>query len=295
MQILFILIMFTNAVSAKELAFTFDDAPVGTTKHFQSEERTLALVNKIRNLKLPSVMTFANPCKRKDTQSVLKQLRIYTDNGHRIGNHTCSHPRLDDVGYQEFTREIAEAESHLAPLLGAQKFFRFPYLNEGSDAGLRDRVREFLAKNDYRNGAVSIDNDDSWITYKVNEAAKRNNPIDYEAVKRLLISHIVGAADYYDRLAVKELGYSPKHVLLLHEVDMTVMFFESLVAEFQSQGWKIIDVDEAYRDQLYQRSPKSIYANNGIIAQVVHEQTGERKRYAVFNELDKELNRILGL
>ncbi len=73
------------------------------------------------------------------------------------------------------------------------------------------------------------------------------------------------------------------------------MFIDSLVKELRNQGWKIISVEEAYKDKMYLEQPKNTYANNGIIAQVGMEKTGEKVGYNHFDELKAELIKILGL
>lgn len=240
-------------------------------------------------------MIFTNPCKRDDLASVINQLKKYKDAGHLIANHTCSHPRLDDVGYTDYIKNIEKADQFLSPLLSGQKFFRFPFLNEGKEEKLRDLVREWLKLNNYRNGLVSIDNDDYFFSFKINQAKEKGKKIDYEKVKKLFVDHLIGAVNFYDDLAIKTLGRSPKHVILLHEMDATVMFIRPLIEELRKQGWKIISADEAFGDKVYLEKPKNTYAGNGIVAQLAMEKTGERVGYNHFDDLKLELNKILGL
>ena len=152
-----------------------------------------------------------------------------------------------------------------------------------------------MKENHYRNGMVSVDNDDYIFSFKINQAKKRGKKIDYTKVQKLFLSHVIGAVDFYDDLAVKTIGRSPKHVILLHEMDATVMFLDTLVSELRAQGWRIISADEAFTDPLYFEQPKNTYANNGIIAQLALERTGEKKGYIQFEEVKSELDRILGL
>ena len=46
---------------------------------------------------------------------------------------------------------------------------------------------------------------------------------------------------------------------------------------------------------MYLEQPKNTYANNGIIAQIAMEKTGEKIGYNHFDEIKAELNKILGL
>lgn len=280
---------------AKEIALTFDDAPMASSSHFDSSARTDELIKSLKFLNVPEVMIFANPCKGESPALAITQLKKYTDAGFHLSNHTCSHPKLDDVGYVKFSEDAEKADKLLAPLIQGQKFFRFPYLNEGNDEKLRDQMREWLRSNRYRNGLVSIDNDDYIFSAALNKAKSQGKKIDYKKVEALFVKYIIGAAGYYDDLAVKTLGYSPKHVILLHEMDATVLFIDALVKELRKNGWKIIGVKEAYQDKLYLEQPKNVYANNGIVAQVAKEKTGETIGYNQLNEVNEELKKILKL
>lgn len=282
---------------AKEIALTFDDAPVGSSLHFETRARSEELVRKLKALNVPAVMVFANPCKQKDIHTLMSQLSLYKSNGHIIGNHTCSHPRLDTVGFDVFSKDAEAADTILSPLYSGQKFFRFPFLNEGSDEQTRNQMRKWLDEHNYRNAFVSVDNDDTIVTDRINKAKQLGKKINYDKVGALFLKHIISAADFYEDMAMKHLGYSPKHVLLLHEIDGTVLFIDSLVKELRNRGWKIVAADEALNDKLYSAKLKNTYAGNGILPQLVYEKTGQKPAitYYKWDELEKDLDKLLGL
>lgn len=295
MKLLLLIISIALPTQAKEIALTFDDAPMTTSQHFDSLTRTEELINNLEALKAPPVMIFANPCKRIDSTSVINQLKKYRTAGHLIGNHTCSHPRLDDVGFTNYINDIKKADILLTPLFSGQKYFRYPYLNEGIDNKTRDQVRQWLKDNQYKNGYVSLDNDDYYFSFKINEAKEKGKKIDYERVKTLFIQHILSAVKFYDDLAIKTVGYSPKHIILLHEMDATVMFIRPLVEELRKQGWKLISIEDALKDKIYTEEPKNTYTNNGVIAQLAKEKTGETIWHDDYDHIQTQLNKILDL
>lgn len=293
MKYVVIFFLMSAPAFAKEIALSFDDAPVSSSHHFESGKRTDELIKKLKALNVFGTMIFANPC--KDDANAISQLKRYVEAGHSIANHTCTHPRLDDVGFEVYSKDAEKADKLLAPLFNGQKFFRFPFLNESKDEKLRDQMRGWLKDNQYRHGMVSVDNDDYIVSWAINKAKDQGKKIDYKKVEKLFLNHVLGAVDFYDDLAVKKLGYSPKHVILLHEVDATVMFINALVKELRKKGWTIISAKEAYEDKLYLEQPKNTYANNGIIAQVAMEKTGERISYNDFDRLKADLIKLLGI
>jgi len=292
-----VILMVSSFSQAKEIALTFDDAPMSSSSHFSSEERTETLIKKLREAKAPAAMVFANPCKRDDYKSLLAQLRKYRDAGHLIGNHTCNHPRFDKVGFKDFSEDAKKADELLQPLFLNQKYFRFPFLNEGKQPAARDQMRTWLEENNYRNGYVSVDNDDTELTAKLNEAKKLGKKIDYPAAEKLFVKHILTAANFYDDVATKLIGRSPKHVLLLHEIDGTVLYIDAVIRELRKDGWTIISADEAYKDPIYSEKPKNTDSGNGLIAQMYFEKHGASlvKGYYDWGQMTADLDRILGL
>lgn len=280
MNFLFLLLL-PLCLEAKEIALSFDDAPMGSSYHFSASERTDELTKKLDGL--PPAMVFVNACKG------IKEIKKYREHGHLIANHSCSHPRLDEVGYEKYVQDIKKGDDLLSPFFVGQKFFRFPYLNEGTDIGHRDKVRAWLKKHDYRNGMVSVDNDDYVVSFRINEAKKNGKKIDYAKIKKILLDHLLGAVDFYDDLAIKTIGRSPKHVLLLHEMDATIMVLDEFVKELRKKGWTIISAEEAYQDKLYQAEPKNNYANNGILAQIAFDKMGDKVGYFQLKELEAQL------
>jgi peptidoglycan/xylan/chitin deacetylase (PgdA/CDA1 family) len=295
-KIILALLIFNIPIStSKEIALSFDDAPFPSSLHFETKERTLTLIRKLKEFNVPPVMIFAAPCRGKDINVVSAQLKAYTEAGHLMANHTCSHSRLDSVGFEKFTKDILEGEKILLTMMSGQKFFRFPYLNESNDVKLRDQVRTYLKDHQYRNGFVTVDTYDYLFNEKINKAKRSGLNIDYKKVEALLVAHIIESIKFYDDLSIKTIGYSPKHVLLLHEMDSTVMFIDSIIKQIQKSGWKIINVADAYTDKLYLQLPKNTYANDGLVSQLAYEKFGEKISLNKFEEINFELNKILGL
>ncbi|MNL14837.1 Polysaccharide deacetylase [compost metagenome] len=240
-------------------------------------------------------MIFANPCNGNGAKSNYAQLTKFKDAGHIIANHTCTHPRFDNVGPEQFIADTVKAENIIGGLMGEQKYFRYPFFNEGKDVAARDQFRKWLEDHKYQNVSASLENEDPFFSNRINEAKKQNKKIDYEKIKTLFVNHIVEGAEFYDKLANETLGRSPKHIILLHDKDATVLFIEDLVHELQKRGWTFIDAAEAAKDPLYSMKPKNVVSTYGILAQVAYEKNGSFKPYYDFDQLEKDLNSALGL
>lgn len=103
------------AGSGKNVWLTFDDGPSPATT--PQVLAALARADLKATFFMLGVNAEANP----------RLVEQVFEAGHRIGNHSYSHPHLTDLGETEIREEIARTDRLLAPYLGADKLFRPPY------------------------------------------------------------------------------------------------------------------------------------------------------------------------
>src|SRR5262249_45719601 len=136
-----------------------------------------------------------------------------------------------------------------------RKFFRFPALKEGETRELRDRFRAFLAKQGYRNGAVTIDASDWYYNQCLLERLQANPKFDVSLYRQPYLNHIWDRAQFYDQLSRDVLGRRVAHTLLIHYNLLNSLFLGDLLMMFRSKGWVIIGADEAFSDPIFKRQP----------------------------------------
>lgn len=285
--------MFSSASFAKEISLTFDDAPGEVTAHFTPAERTDLLIKKLTELNVPPVIIFANPCNGLGPRANLKLLKKFKDAGHVIGNHTCTHARLDEVGYEKFIGDIKKADSLLSNLSLDGRYFRFPFFNEGTDVVLRNKVRTWLIQNNYRSISSTLENEDPIFSAKINEAKGRGNKIDYSQLKKIFLKHVLDGVDFYDALSLKMLNRPVKHNILLHDKDATVLFIDDLVKELRLRGWTIISAQEMVDDPIFTTAPINTLSSYGILGQIFEEKHGGFTPYYDFKALKSEIDRAI--
>ena len=110
------------------------------------------------------------------------------------------------------------------------------------------------------------------------DAKKAGKPIDMAALRDLYVETHVESADFSDKLAIRTLGRSPAHVLLLHETDVAALFVGELIKALRADGWEIITPDEAYADPIYAAEPDTPFANGTLSEMLAWEKgiTGPR-------------------
>lgn len=275
------------ASPSKRIALTLDDAPRGDGPIYSGAERTKVLIESLKSVDASPVAFFVTTKNLKHDGN-RKRIQRYASAGNLIANHTHSHPWLSRVETDEYIAGIDKAEVLLDGFDNRRPWFRFPYLDEGSTLEKRDQVRESLAQRNLMNGYVTIDNYDWYIEDKWKEAVNQGKSVDMDALRSVYLKVMLSAVDFFEELAQNTLERSPAHVLLMHENDLAAIFIDDLITELRSKGWEIISPDEAYQDPIAKILPKTLMANQGLVAALAVE-AGTKPQALSHLAIEKEL------
>ena len=197
----------------------------------------------------------------------LELVAQWSREGHRVGNHTASHHSLADpeVSLEAFIADVKTADAAFRSLPAFVPMLRFPYLKEGDTRAKRDGMRDWMARNGYRSAPVSIDASDWYYSRVYADHMKAGETAKARRVKQLYIRHLLDRAAYYDGLARKVLGRSPKHVMLLHTNQLNAQALPDVIAALTAQGWTIAPASAAFEDPLYAQAPDTLPAGESVV------------------------------
>ncbi len=185
--------------------------------------------------------------------------------GHVLGNHTWSHRPLSGSTPEDFERDILRNEQFLRAYPTFTRLFRFPMLKEGGTAGVRDRERAFLHAHGYRNGAVTIDASDWYYDQRLRARLEAEPGFDAARFREPYLAHLWDRAQYYDGLSHAVLGRSARHTLLIHYNLLNALFLSDALNMFVGRGWDLIGADEAFRDPVFRREPRTVPAGESLL------------------------------
>ncbi len=254
---------------ADEVAISFDDAPKSDDHVMTGHERTSRIIEQLKEENVQAIF-FINT--RTWSDKARAQVQSYVDAGHLVANHTSDHADYQKVGLKDFLKQVDQADQMIRSFSTFRPLFRYPFLNEGIDLASRDAARRALQKRGYREGYVTVDTNDWYFEKRLQEAIERGDTVDRRKLKKVYFQYLLDALAFYDDLAMRTLGRSPRHVILLHENDINALYLKELLQEIRKKGWTIISPDEAYIDALAKEEPQGLYSNNGRIAALADER-----------------------
>ena len=249
------------------VSFTFDDGNTSNLAGFQFEEWNKMILLHLEKENLKAV--FFVTCRNKSNKKGRFLLKSWDENGHKIANHSFSHPNFnsDKNTSKVFESELIKTDLIISKLSNYTKLFRFPYLKEGRNQAKVDSIRNILSKHNYSNGYVTIDASDWYVDQRllkrIKEVGLEKTEID--TFKDFYIQHILERANYYEALSYKMNGRHINHTLLLHHNLTSALFLGDLIKKFKEQGWEIVDADEAFQDEIFKNIPKSNFAGESLI------------------------------
>lgn len=260
----------SSLANSKEIAITFDDSPRFARGYFDGQVRADKLIKNLKDHNVKEV-AFYSVSKQLDEEGT-KRLNKYAAAGHIIANHTHTHPNFNKVTFNEYKEDFLKADKELSKFQNFKKWFRFPYLREGHVKSKRDNMRKLLKDTGYINTYITLNNDDWHIETLFQRAIASGEKLDFEKMKKFYVNVLMESIEFYDNLAQNHLGRSPKHVLLLHEMDISALYIGDLVNELRRKGWTIITPTEAYKDDIANYETKTLFSGNpGRIGEIARD------------------------
>ncbi|WP_374029494.1 polysaccharide deacetylase family protein [Bdellovibrio bacteriovorus] len=262
---LFIILTILGSVaSAAKFSITMDDFNIHEETLLNATERNKRILATLKKHRTKAALFVA--CKHLQTEADRKLLREWNPAGHFLGNHTTNHRKFGaNVTADEEIKDIQSCEEQLKAEKGFEKIFRYPMLAEGDTPEKRDAVRDWLKKNDYRFGHVTIDASDWYIDQRLREKIKSDPNFDLSKFKDFYLQHMWDRAQYYNDLSKKVLGREVKHTILVHYNLLNALFLDDLITMFKHKGWKIVDAKKAFQDPVFQMLPKSMPSGQSIL------------------------------
>lgn len=263
--ILLLLVISATAYAQPSISFTFDDGVTNDMPGYTFETWNSMILDHLDKGGVKAVFFVTGQNKIDEKGRYL--LRSWNDKGHRIGNHTYTHPNYCNTNttFEIFNREFLRTDSVIKQYSRYIPLFRFPYLKEGETKEKIDLFRSSLKEHNYKNGHVTIDASDWYVDSRLRTKLRSSPVVHIEEFKKFYLNHIYERAMYYEDLAFKLTGRHIRHTLLLHHNLASALFVDDLIKLFKDKGWTITDAEYAFKDEIFQKSPSHVPAGESLI------------------------------
>ncbi len=262
---LFLIISVYQIFAQPTISFTIDDGVTDDMPGYPFEQWNKMLLDHLDNAGIKTVF-FVTGFNKLDSKGQFL-LKSWNDKGHKIGNHTFSHPNYGSKNstFEKFKYEFLTTDTIINKFSNYTPMFRFPYLKEGDTKEKVESFRALMKEHHYKNGHITIDASDWYIDSRLRRRLKENPKADIEGFRKFYLEHLYTRAMYYDDLAFKLTGRHIKHTIILHHNLAASLFLGDLIKMFNTKGWKTIDAIDAFSDEIFSKTPTAIPAGESLI------------------------------
>lgn len=252
------------------MALTFDDLPALTILPDQPyvDYVNATILRKLRHHRLPAI-GFVNEDKIDSLvrKRQVANLERWLDAGMELGNHTYSHPSLNEVGPSAYISDIARGEPVTKALLERHhmrlRFFRAPYLETGSTLAIKNEVASWLRAHAYVMAPVTIDADDWEFAEPYDGAIARRNVADQKRIKSEYLAYTAMRISWAQASARQLFGRNIAHVMLLHCTRLNADTLDDLAKLLKRARLRAVSLASALQDPVY-REPDGYVGPDGI-------------------------------
>jgi peptidoglycan/xylan/chitin deacetylase (PgdA/CDA1 family) len=265
---IFILISVTAFSQQKAISITIDDIP--NTAKYQKDNFSPLLLNVLDSLKLPFTI-FINEDKIYKTEMLDKNkdlLEMWIKNEHAIiGNHTYSHSRYSEVGFESFIKDIEKGNS-LTELYATKynkdlKYFRFPFNDMGNDSLQHMQIREYLKSKNYTIAPFTVESSD-WMFDTVYKYYLDNGETEKaKSIGEQYVDKTIELVNFYERMATSIYKRPIQHIYLCHDNDINADYLIEIISRLKQEDYNIVSFEESLKDPIYKQK-NTYYKKWGI-------------------------------
>ncbi|MEZ5358806.1 MAG: polysaccharide deacetylase family protein [Candidatus Zixiibacteriota bacterium] len=237
----------------KYMCITFDDLPVARV---DDRFDRIVVTDKILGALEEHEVKAAGFVIGSNIHEHFDLIEQWLEAGHTLGNHTYSHPDLNEVPItlyiQDIGRGAVEIEDLLVKYKQKKRYFRYPLLHYGDTFEKKKAVNDYIQEKKYIVAHVSIDNDEYIYNLQFEKLAETADSATIEQLGREYVEHILSQIKNAEKLADEVIGRKVNHILLLHANRLNARFLGDLLTAIEGEGYTFNSLDKALADPLYQ-------------------------------------------
>jgi peptidoglycan/xylan/chitin deacetylase (PgdA/CDA1 family) len=247
---------------AKRIALTFDDLP-GVSQ--QSSLAVLEDINQrllatLRIERVPAV-GFVNAQGLEvegEREARIDLLRRWVGPSLTLGNHTFSHPDLNQVPLADYQADVVKGEPSIRAVLEKRGhklvWFRHPFTRTGPTPEIKAGLEVFLNERGYRVAPFTIESADYLFAVLYERALMAGDEAQADKVAAAYLDHQDRAVAFAEALAFDTFGRDIPQVLLSHVNRLNADVMPEYIGRLRRRGYIFVTLDSVMDDEAY-RTP----------------------------------------
>ena len=233
-----------------EVALTFDDLPGIDATVITHILKTLGKHD------LKEIYGFVNGHALQFNPAYIEILHEWIAAGNFLANHTFSHLNITQVTPEVFINDIKRNETLLTSLAASpNKYFRYPFLEEGENHEKRDLIRQLLLAQNYQIVPVTITIEEYRWNTTFTDCLLNNDVAGLHLLKSNLVKHALDMLDIASEYAQLLFGRNVKHILLLHQTMFNAYILDDILAAYKNAGVRFVTLPNALSEDFYKVDP----------------------------------------
>lgn len=242
--------------SPRRVAITIDDVP--NTRNFRNNNFKSKLLEELDSISIP-VAIFINEglVFKKNAQKNKKLLESWIERPYVTpANHTYSHSRYSEVGYDVFTKDLINGEA-LSKELAAKyekdfTYFRFPYNDLGADSAQHVQILSFLRNHDYISTPFTVETSDWMFNSVYRKYLNKGDSVRAAEIGQMYIDETIRTFAFFDSLTQQQNGRNVDQIYLCHDNRLNEDFLPQLIERLRDEGYEFISLSDALDDPMYE-------------------------------------------
>lgn len=242
------------------MAFTLDDLPVfphmALPDGYTSQLVAKQIIDAFARNRVSGVFALANSWPLDVDPAYARILDDWVAAGHHVGNHTHTHPLLNETAVDDFIHDISVADELLAPWINKAplRAFRHPLELWGNTEEKRVRVNEHIDRLAYRSAGVT-----SWFYEWEWDRAWRyllqtGRSEEAERLKADFVEYAATQVAHDAAVCKSVFGRDIVGIGLIHPVAFFTEVADAFFARLFADGVAFVSLAEALDDPAYSRS-----------------------------------------
>lgn len=242
----------TESASRKEICITFNELPAAES--FTPVDRT-EINRKILDALKKHHVKAAGFVIGKNIGNSFDLLGEWLNEGHVLGNLTYSHQDLNEMGIEQFIKDIAAGNDILEPMLSGfgqkKRYFRYPFLHYGTTVEAKRQIKLYLEAHDIVVAHATVLVDDYLYNMTLEKLGATPDSSKYEDLRYEYLSHVLEEVERSEEKAKALLRRPARQILQLSVNRLNAEFLDALLTALEDMGYTFVSLDYALKDKLY--------------------------------------------